>query len=294
MHVNSQGRIMLRYIFIILIFSTAYAEDFKFAVIADCQYCDQPDRGARMYKSSLGRLKLCIDELNKHDIAFTVHLGDLIDKDFKSFKPVLNILKKSKSPVYHALGNHDFSVKDELKAEVPKTLNMPGKYYSFKVKKWRFIVIDGNDISFYAYPKNSAYTKLAEKYYKENKVKSPKWNGAVGPKQLEWLKQQLTDADKNNESVALFCHFPVFPKDPHNLWNDSEVLKLLSQHKSVKAYINGHNHKGNYDSKDGIHYLTAKGMVQFKTPTYAIISVTSSNLSIKGFGAEEDRKLKLK
>ena len=247
-----------------------------------------------MYKSSLERLKLCVNELNRHDLAFTVHLGDLIDKDFKSFKPVLSILKESKSPVYHALGNHDFSVKDELKSKVPKTLNMPSKYYSFKVKKWRFIVIDGNDISFYAYPKDSAYTKLAQKYYKEKNLKAPKWNGAVGPKQMEWLKQQLTDADKNEESVALFAHFPVYPKDPHNLWNDQEVVNLLSKHKSVKAYINGHNHKGNYDAKDGIHYITSKGMVQFKAPTFSIVSVNASSLIIKGFGAEKDRQLKLK
>ena len=47
------------------------------------------------------------------------------------------------------MGNHDFEVKDSLKEEVIKKLNLKKRYYSFVEKDWRFIVLDGNDLSFH-------------------------------------------------------------------------------------------------------------------------------------------------
>ena len=45
--------------------------------------------------------------------------------------------------------------------------------------QWRFVVLDGNDISFHAYPKDSEKYKEAEEYYTANKISSPKWNGGL-------------------------------------------------------------------------------------------------------------------
>jgi manganese-dependent ADP-ribose/CDP-alcohol diphosphatase len=59
----------------------------------------------------------------------------------------------------------------------------------------------------------------------------------------------------------------------------------------VKAYINGHNHKGNYAIKKGIHYITMKGMVVNTLPTYGIIQVHPKQLNIVGYGNEISRTL---
>ncbi|MEK9784277.1 MAG: hypothetical protein VW312_06495, partial [Opitutales bacterium] len=64
----------------------------------------------------------------------------------------------------HVLGNHDFEVADEYKELVPKKLGMPSKYYDFKIKNWRFICLDGNDLSFIAYPKGTEKYRESEKY----------------------------------------------------------------------------------------------------------------------------------
>ena len=282
------------FLVIFLIIYSLPAEEFKFAVVADCQYCNQLDKGARMYKSSLNRFKKFVDSTKNKDLKFGVHLGDFIDKDYESFAPLLKIQKDLKYPFYHVLGNHDFSVKDELKKDVPKLLGMPSRYYSFKVQDWVFVALDGNDLSFHGHPKDSEMYKISEKYYKDNKLKLPKYNGAMSPKQIAWLKVLLKKADKANEKVVLFSHFPVFPKNSHNLWNDKEVVSLISEHKSVKAYINGHNHKGNYGQKNGIHFFTQKGMVENVEATYSIISVEKTSLKIKGFGAEKDRTFNLR
>lgn len=270
------------------------ADDFKFAVVADCQYCNQPDKGLRKYKSSTERFQKFVDFTKDKDLKFGVHLGDFIDKDYESFAPLLKISKDLKYPFYHVLGNHDFSVEDHLKITVPKLLGMPAKYYSFKVNNWVFVALDGNDLSFHAYPKDSQKYKESRQYYIEKKIKSPKYNGAMSAKQVEWLKGILKKAEKAKENVVLFSHFPVYPANHHNLWNDKEIVALISKYSCIKAYMNGHNHKGNYAEKEGVHYYTQKGMVENTEPTFSIISVKKDKLEIKGYGAEKDRSLILK
>ncbi len=267
---------------------------FSFGAIADCQYCAGPNRGSRHYASSAGKLTECVAELNKHDLEFVIHLGDFIDRDYSSFDKVLPIYQSLQMPAYHALGNHDFEVADELKGKVVERMGMKSKYYEFSVEDWRFIVLDGNDVSFHAYPKNSPRYKDAERYYRENKIRSPRWNGAVGSEQVAWLRKILQKAEKQKEQVAVFCHFPVYPADPHNLWNAGEIISLFEEFSCVKAYINGHNHKGKYGQKNGIHYLTLKGMVETEMNAYSIISVAENCLDLKGYGREKDLTLNFK
>ncbi len=59
----------------------------------------------------------------------------------------------------------------------------------------------------------------------------------------------------------------------------------------MKAYINGHNHKGDYGIKNGIHFLTLKGMVETEINAYSIISIHHNRLIINGHGRETDRSL---
>jgi manganese-dependent ADP-ribose/CDP-alcohol diphosphatase len=263
-------------------------------VIADAQYVDVKTKGKRRYSLSKDKLSKCVEHFNKTDVEFVIHLGDFIDRDWKSLDTMSAVYTKLKAPGYHLLGNHDFSVDDNLKKDVPAKLGMPAKYYDFKVKGWRYVVLDGNDISFHAYPKNSEKTKEAAEYYKKNKIKSPKWNGAVGKKQLSWLRKLLDETQKNKEKVIIFCHFPVYPNDAHNLWDAEEVIELIEKFSCVKAYINGHNHHGKYALKEGVHYLTLKGMVDTETTSYAVISVNNETIIVTGYGREKNRNLKIR
>lgn len=265
--------------------------DYTFGAIADCQYCDVNSTGLRRYSLSKGKLADCVADFNTMDLAFVTHLGDFIDRDFASFDVVNPIFAKLKAPKVHVLGNHDFSVADHLKKDVPAKLGMPSKYYDFKEGGWRYVILDGNDVSFHAYAKGSAEVQAAADYYENNQIKSPKWNGAIGAQQLVWLKTVLEKAQRDNEPVILFCHFPIYPENNHNLWNAKEVIALLECYPCVKAYINGHNHHGNYGMKAGIHYVTLKGMVDTETTSYAVIKVDDDNIDITGYGREQNRLL---
>jgi len=111
---------------------------------------------------------------------------------------------------------------------------------------------------------------------------------------LNWLRKTLERAEDSEEKVALFCHFPVYPADPHNLWNAKEVIALLEEFSCVKAYINGHNHKGKYGIKSGIHYLTCKGMVDTNESAYSIFRVQNNQIDVLGYGREPNQTLPLR
>lgn len=267
---------------------------FAFGVIADCQYCAAPAVGRRRYSESDSKLQACVDHLAPLDLEYVVHLGDFIDRDFESFDVVAPIYDSLDCATYHVLGNHDYSVANEHKPKVPARLGMPARYYDFAVEGWRFVVLDGNDISFHAHPAGTPAHTMAAAYHRKHVPDAPRWNGALGVAQLEWLESVLEKAGASNESVMLFCHFPVFPADVHNLWNAAEVRELIRRYPCVKAYLNGHNHAGNYAVEDGVHYLTLQGMVDTKHTSYAVVEVRKRHLSILGFGRERDRTLRLR
>lgn len=147
--------------------------DYTFGAIADCQYCDVKSTGLRRYALSKGKLADCVADFNTMDLAFVTHLGDFIDRDFASFDVVNPIFAKLKAPKVHVLGNHDFSVADHLKKDVPAKLGMPSKYYDFEEGGWRYVILDGNDVSFHAYAKGSAEVQAAADYYEKTKSSHP-------------------------------------------------------------------------------------------------------------------------
>jgi 3',5'-cyclic AMP phosphodiesterase CpdA len=272
---------------------------FSFGIVADVQYCDADAAGRRFYRNSLKKLRECVQDLNSHDLEFTIQLGDFIDRDMDSFDRVVPIFRSLESSAYHVLGNHDFSVADDQKREVLGRLGMKRKYYDFALKGWRFVVLDGNDLSLHATEPGSASRDTAVAMHKRLRSRGAAnahdWNGAVGQKQLAWLEDRLEAADGAGEKVVLFCHFPVFPEDAHNLWNAGKIVELLASHPSAVAYLAGHNHAGNYGQRDRVHYLTLQGMVD--TPdenAYAVVEVYDDRLEIRGVGRVPSRTLALR
>lgn len=264
---------------------------FSFGAIADCQYADQPETN-RKYRQSIQKLTDCVATLNERELAFVVHLGDFIDKDWKSFDAVSPIFERLRAPSYHVLGNHDFAVADERKKDVPARLKLKARYYDFAQGGFRFVVLDGNDISLIAHPKGTEEYKHAEAFHRALKRPSPTWNGALGDAQAKWLEATLAGADAAGEKAILFCHFPIYPANNHNLWNDTAVGQIIDRHRSVVAYVNGHNHAGNYGERNGVHYLTLKGMVDTTESAYSVIEVHRDRLEVVGFGRQEHRTLK--
>ena len=273
--------------------TTRTSRPFSFGVVADVQYADYPAVGNRHYLQSEWKLKQCVEDFNSRDLDFVVQLGDFIDGGFANFDKMLDIYQRLKAPKYHVLGNHDFAA---TRGKVLAKLGIERGYYDFAVNGWRFIVLDGNEISLYANDRDSDEYKQAEamqlRLKEAGSANAVSYNGALSARQRTWLEERLDKATKAGEKVIVFCHFPVHPPNVHNLWGDSELVELFESYDCVAAYMNGHNHAGNYAKKNGIHYITFQAMVESPDRNaYAIVEVYPDRLKITGFGVAAQRLL---
>ncbi len=265
----------------------------RFGAIADCQFANVPSNGPRHYKLAKTKLAEAVDELNTEELDFAIHLGDFIDRDWASFDAVAPIYARLKTERYHLLGNHDFEVADDRKADVPGRLGLTARYYDFTRAGWRFIVLDGNQLSLYAHPKGSYANAISTAYHRRLAPAPPTYNGAVGADQLAWLESKLKEAEAAGERVILFNHFPLLPAGPHTLWNAPEVLERVSPYAgTVAAWINGHNHAGGHAERGGIHFLTLNGMLDTETNAYAVIELFPDRLEVIGRGRQPSLTLK--
>lgn len=271
----------------------------SFGLMADCQYVDARTRGSRFYRESPRKLGEAIDELNQHELAFTFHLGDFIDRDFESFDDLEPVAAKLRSKLHHVLGNHDFDVADERKAEVPGRLGLDRGYYRLREAGFRFVVIDTTEVSTYrqaasSEPSQAAHAELKGLSSRGSAAAKP-WNSRPGSEQIEWLEKELEAATRAKEAVLILGHHPIEPITGHSIWNAATMNELLQRHRCAKLYLNGHNHAGHYADAEGLHYLTLDGMVETKKKNaFAVASLYGDRLEINGFGRQESHTLKFR
>ncbi len=269
-------------------------ERIRIGILTDCQYCDCPPGENRFYPFSLKKLDSCISDLNTQKLDAIFHLGDMIDHDFSSYDSVLPLFCKFSPSLSMLLGNHDFNVTREKKGEILRKTGLEKGNYMMDIGSWRFIILNGDDLSYFApqeKEQKSERESLILDLVSSMRTNMMPWNGGIGKDQMNWLEQLLNEADHLHRKVIILCHFPVYPFTWYNLWNDRELVGLISNHSSVKAYFNGHFHHGNYGCYKGIHYVTFKGMVDTRVNSYAIVTLTSDSLLIEGRGREDDRRL---
>jgi manganese-dependent ADP-ribose/CDP-alcohol diphosphatase len=174
----------------------------------------------------------------------------------------------------------------------------------------RFVVLDSYDISLLQRcPEKSQKRAEAVQILRENNgdnyrarmENSPEgllgvqrryvaFNGAVGPLQLQWLRNQLDEARNNCEIVLLFSHQPIHPQSSHPvclIWNYSDVLDVLYEYRDVvAASFAGHAHKGGYCREHGIHFRVIEAVLESPPPirTFAVVDVHQTKLVVQGHG----------
>ncbi len=266
---------------------------FSLGLVADIQYADVPANGSRHYRSSLEKLREAVKVFNSNAVDRVMDVGDVIDRGPESFDAVMAIYEELEAPLSIALGNHDFP---SSRAHTLKALGMDRSYFAVDYPDWRIVVLDGNDVSLLARPadhkKHQKASRLLQRLKEANAPNAKAWNGAIGQEQLEWFDGKLSEAEEEERSVLVFCHFPVYPKGSHTLWNRDEVVKVIDSHSNVVAWFNGHNHAGAYAEKHGVHYLTLPGLVETRRQNaFVIIEVYEDSLKINGYGRVKDRIL---
>lgn len=274
----------------------ASAPVLRLGLVTDPQYADAEPLGTRFYRESIGKLTEAVTHFNALDLAFSVNLGDLIDRDWSSFDAILKPLRASRARFYHVLGNHDFDLPDAFKPRVPGRLGLRRRYSSFARGSFRWVFLDTNDVSSYAHPATApehtaARAELA-RLAATGAINAQAWNGAIGDRQLQWFEQSCQRARQAGQKVVVFAHHPVFPPDAHNAWNAEVVLEMIRRHGNVVAWLNGHQHGGALASRDEVPFVTLKGMVETRdTNAFAVAEFHRDRLVLTGHGREPSREL---
>lgn len=277
----------------------AASAGFTIGLVADAQYADVETKGTRHYRRSLAKLGAAVEHFNGRDLAFAVHLGDLIDREWRSFDEISRPLASSRHRWHQLLGNHDFEVISERRPAVPGRLGMAWRYGAFDHGGFRFVVLDGNDVSTYAHPEGSPEQVSAARELtrlQEAKVRQAKsWNGAIGPAQLAWLELTCAAAGREGRRVVILCHHPVLPAADHNLWNAADVVAVIERQPAVVAWFCGHNHAGGFAEHRGVPFVTLRGMVETAdTTAFATARFLADRIELTGHGREPSRELRFR
>ncbi|MBR4751048.1 MAG: metallophosphoesterase [Thermoguttaceae bacterium] len=296
----------------------------RFAVIADVQYGNLDTLGERTYRESLPKFLAAAGEIAAENVLFTLQLGDASQSDWENhlgIKELFEVAEKAGIKWKHVLGNHDFLVADEKKPQLYTDfgLEKPG-YYDFVVDDpdddsnvWRFVVLNGNEISLYAAETPEERKKAEEE---RNRWKLPNgglsadWNGAVSPRQLQWLENRLELATKQNEKALVCSHFPLFANSGDgtdsqddgvyyfergwSVWNGKQILDVVDKYPCVKGYLAGHLHEGSYGVRKNVAHVTFKGIVQTVPNCYAFVNLTSDSIIVEGRAAQASYKFHFK
>ncbi|KAK9808721.1 hypothetical protein WJX72_002505 [[Myrmecia] bisecta] len=268
---------------------------FSFGIMSDVQYADIPDGHSfhgipRYYRGSKHALHRGVTGWIDQDVDFGMHFGDLIDgyQPKSESRAVLQALKaefaRLGKPVYHMLGNHCLYnlPREELNTQLGISGVDGGSYYSFSPHpRWRFVVLDGYEVSVLGWPAGhplheQAKRILDERNPHENK-NSPeglvgvarrfvRFGGGVSAQQVAWLQHQLADAKAEGQRVIVCCHLPLHPDTCLGtclLWNYDEVLKVLQGAGNVAATFAGHIHDDAYAlDETGIHHRVVNAILE--------------------------------
>ena len=234
-----------------------------FGIITDIHFSTHRRRSATAI-NAVADLRLWVEKCKKKKVDFLLQLGDLI-KGTEQYKwqelhQSSSILSEFSGTIHHVIGNHCLAIP---RRELLTALEMPCAYFSFKDKGFRFIVIDGMDVSIHSEPETQE-DKNTFKYFLAL-PENHDYCGAVGSRQKAWLKNELETAMLAGEKVIVISHLPLLPETTDAkyglLWNHQEIFDLVSSFTAVKVCLCGHYHFGSYVQKKGIHFLVLPAFI---------------------------------
>jgi manganese-dependent ADP-ribose/CDP-alcohol diphosphatase len=243
----------------------------RFGIITDIHFStgSEPEEiNSSAVDNAAEELRIWIESSRINSVDFLLQLGDIIkgseEHHLEELKQVTAILQEFGGTIRHVIGNHCLAVPQPA---LLTALGMKAPYYSFTTNGFRFIVLDGMDVSVLSKPETLEDRKTLEFYRAQFEI-APELHdycGAVGERQKAWLKTELEAAEQDCEKAIILCHFPLWPETTDQkhglLWNHHEIAGLLASSTAVKACISGHYHYGGYRQYDGIHYIVLPAFV---------------------------------
>jgi len=255
-HYNITAKLVI--VAIILIVSgcrekTKEKDLFSIAFLTDIHL--QPEQNA------VKGLTQALDTVNKLKPDFIITGGDLImdalGQSYGRADSLYNlyseVIKKSESPVYNTMGNHEIygiykkSGADPANPEYGEKMfekRLGQSYKSFDHKGWKFIIINSIE-----------------------DTKKNRYVGMVDSAQISWIKSELKKTDPQTP-IVLSTHIPFITANTQKyegstlandsstvVYNSKEVIDLFIGY-NLKLVLQGHLHTVEDIYIDGIHFIT--------------------------------------
>lgn len=206
-------------------FAAGGARKIRIGLIADIHKDLVPDADER--------LKTFVDTMTREKADAILQLGDFCQPK-PANRPFYEIFNAFAGEKYHVIGNHDMDGGFK-REQVVEYFGMKGRYYSFDLGSFHFIVLDGND-------------------------RPEGWKGGyphyVAADQVGWLKQDL---EKTQLNTFVFSHQSL--ERPDCIDNQEEIRAVLEAAKTpdgrrkVAGCFNGHWHIDHDRVINGIPYV---------------------------------------
>jgi DNA repair exonuclease SbcCD nuclease subunit len=194
-------------------------------------------------------LRQAVEMINDRHPDAVILSGD-IGENPRAWDEARAILKKLKSPLYYAPGNHDVHSND-----VERYRRVFGKdYYEFTLKNVMFVVIDSQLLGNF------------DHYEAKSPIPLPAETQAESERMLAWLAGLRQESAEKNATVIIGVqHIPNFrdgrfpdPKpywvvDEPYRWREMDLLKQLG----IKHMLVGHWHNGRVFEREAITWHVA-------------------------------------
>lgn len=219
--------------------------------------------------------------------------GDLSDGRDDETPKILGIAKdmlgELDSPVYHVVGNHE--ARDIKKEQWLELFGYKRTFYTFDVKGYRIIVLDGN---FAPTNRASKNTNSLEDIGPEVEDFYP---GIVTTEQISWVKEVLRTSQE--KKVLVFIHQPIVDrtivKERTKLLMNGELLREMFSENGVLAVFSGHIEETCYIEEGGVKYYTIQGFHKGNKaiegtkdePVFAEISLENEDLEVRMYQSED-------
>jgi manganese-dependent ADP-ribose/CDP-alcohol diphosphatase len=314
---------------------------FRFGVISDVQWADIPDGHSfhgtpRYYREALVSARRALSAFKAARVDLAIHLGDIVDwhnaqqgGSEAALDAVVSSFDDLGVPVLHCIGNHclynaprprlnailginNFKTNIETTRTTESTPHQnyyagQHSYFAWRLLPgFRFVVLDGYDVSILGWPAGHPLHEKAVKILEENnpneeknsnkglegtKKRFVKFGGGVSDAQLAWLRSELIDARAAGDRVIVCSHLCLHPGTcPATclLWNYEQVLTILAANADVVvATLAGHAHKDGYiRDAAGIHHRVCQAVLE--TPPgrdcFGVLSVFPDRIEVEGYG----------
>ncbi len=234
----------------------------RFGIITDIHFSTENETAAR--EATAAELRACMEFWKGHNVDFLLQLGDLINGSethkHEELRQVSSIFKAFRGIIRHVIGNHCLALP---RRELQEALGLQNAYYTFTMRGFRFIVLDGMDVSVLRAPETEEDCQLLAHFRAHPELHD--YCGAIGSRQKAWLQKKLEEAEHFGEKVIIICHFPLLEETTDQrhglLWNHREIATVLASSPAVKVCLSGHYHYGGYAQLYDLHFVVLPAFV---------------------------------